>query len=297
VTTFAVDKIYLGDTDPDGTADATNGWTHFGYNIDGVASAPPTAFCKPLNNANAATVHQHGLGGLENSFGHNILPIILGLTSNASANLNQQIQAGAFTYLISLSLLGTNASANPIASNVAAGAPLGGTPRWDGSDVWPPLSGTAASLPQSYLVASTWVSAPVGTVNIPVGLLGLALSAGSATNGVTVPLNHAVLSMALDATHQKATSGIISGVLPTAALVAQIVQIAGTIDPALCSGATIDSIVAQLQQASDILQDGTQDPTKSCDGISLGLGFDATLVKLGQPVSVTPPPNPCGDGG
>ena len=55
---------------------------------------------------------------------------------------------------------------------------------------------------------------------------------------------------------------------------------------------------AQIAQASDILTDGTQDPTKPCDGISIGLGFDGALVQLGTPVAPPPPPtNPCGDGG
>jgi hypothetical protein len=83
----------------------------------------------------------------------------------------------------------------------------------------------------------------------------------------------------------------------TASLSAAIQQLAGTFDAALCSGATIDSLLAEIAQASDILQDGTQDPTRTCDGISIGLGFTGSLVKLGAPVAVPPPPNPCGDGG
>ena len=37
----------------------------------------------------------------------------------------------------------------------------------------------------------------------------------------------------------------------------------------------------ELIQASDIMQDGTQDPTKTCDGISIGIGFEARVVQLG----------------
>jgi hypothetical protein len=36
-----------------------------------------------------------------------------------------------------------------------------------------------------------------------------------------------------------------------------------------------------MVQASDILSDGTQDPTQTGDGISIGLGFNATVVQLG----------------
>jgi hypothetical protein len=54
-----------------------------------------------------------------------------------------------------------------------------------------------------------------------------------------------------------------------------------------------------IGQASDILQDGTQDPTKTCDGITIGLGFEADAVLLGPAVPPPPPPIVCptGDGG
>jgi hypothetical protein len=44
-----------------------------------------------------------------------------------------------------------------------------------------------------------------------------------------------------------------------------------------------------IQQASDILTDGTQDPTKTCDGISIGLGFEMVDAARGGvgPASAT----------
>ena len=45
------------------------------------------------------------------------------------------------------------------------------------------------------------------------------------------------------------------------------------------------------------MQDGTQDPTKTCDGISIGLGFDAELVQLGPIAPPAATPNPCADAG
>jgi len=45
------------------------------------------------------------------------------------------------------------------------------------------------------------------------------------------------------------------------------------------------------------MSDGTQDPTQTCDGISIGLGFDGALVQVGAAVAPTSPPNPCADGG
>jgi hypothetical protein len=43
-----------------------------------------------------------------------------------------------------------------------------------------------------------------------------------------------------------------------------------------------------------MMQDGTQDPTRECDGISIGLGFEMTRVVIGAVAApVAPPANPC----
>jgi hypothetical protein len=50
----------------------------------------------------------------------------------------------------------------------------------------------------------------------------------------------------------------------------------------------------QIREASDMMQDGTQDPAKECDGISIGLGFEMTRVVIGTASPpVAPPPDPC----
>lgn len=64
------------------------------------------------------------------------------------------------------------------------------------------------------------------------------------------------------------------------------------------AGSAIENIFTQIAQTSDIMQDGTQDPTKTCDGISIGLGFEASVVQLGPMVPAVTMPDPCaGDAG
>jgi hypothetical protein len=42
------------------------------------------------------------------------------------------------------------------------------------------------------------------------------------------------------------------------------------------------------------MKDGTQDPTATCDGISIGIGFDASVVQLGAIADPAPPAtDPC----
>jgi hypothetical protein len=286
--TFAISKIYLGDTDPDGTPDMVNGWKHFGYDIDGkISTAASTDLCKTQLMAAAANIYPDGDEGTDNGWGKNVLPIILGIASDASTKINDSIAAGKWTIMFTIGQLGSGTDYNPLSGHVDKGDNLGMSAKFDGTDVWPLVNGaTPITLTDAYMTGGTWVS----------GQPFDSLTLNMLVSGFTLPLviHHAVVSMVLDPTHQHAAHGVISGVLVTTEAADAIKQVAGSFDPSLCSGATIDSIVSQITQASDIMQDGTQDPTKTCDGISIGLGFDAEVVKLGPTAPpVMPPPPPC----
>ncbi len=301
-TTFAITELFLGDTDPTGTPDQVNGWENYGYNIDGVSPNDFSAFCKTVDNASPTLVHQEGtfpgLVGVENSWGHDILPIFLGIESDTSQKTNDALASGGPTILLTLVQLGSGTSYDPIVARLYQGASLGSTPKHDGTDLWPidPASLTNTSDPtsakvqflMSYVASGTWVSGSTGSVSVTVG--------GEIAE--VLPIDHATITMQMDPTHQNAVHGIISGIISTQALQSTIQKTAGGFDPSLCSGPTIQSILSQIAQASDIMTDGTQDPTQSCNGISIGLGFNATVVQLGPVAPPTPPqPNPCGDAG
>ena len=69
---------------------------------------------------------------------------------------------------------------------------------------------------------------------------------------------------------------------------------AGSLDVSLCDGTTFDSIANQIRVASDILADGSNASGTTCDGISIGLGFDMVEVQLGAVApAVAPTPDPC----
>ncbi len=281
-TVFAIQRFFFGGTDLDGTPNPTNGWKQYGYDIDGkVSTAESTDLCKTRNAAAPKNVYPDGIDGRDNSFGKNVLPIYLGIASDFEGKVNEKIAAGEFTVLLSLDKLGSSDAYNPLLTKVYDGAPLEGPPKFDGTDVWPvkpetlnnaaDITTAKVTFDESYLVDNTFVTRPVGTLVIPNLLFG--------SDPITI--HEAVVTMKLDAAHKNATEGVISGVLDTAELTAQLRTAAGRFDPSLCEGATIESIVAQFEQASDILKDGTQDTTKTCDGISIGLGFTASVVELG----------------
>jgi hypothetical protein len=194
--------------------------------------------------------------------------------------------------------LGSGANYNPLVTRLYGGADLGMNPKFDGTDTWPvlpqllndPTDITSAKVQfmTSYVNNNTWVSGGKGTVD-------LMLSVDSFSLDLTI--SGAQIAFDMDSAHKTGTNGTISGVLNTQALITELKSVAGAFDPAFCdpNNTTFQSIATEIAQASDILSDGTQDPQKTCDGISIGIGFDAAIVA--NPTTVGPPaackPNPC----
>jgi hypothetical protein len=104
--------------------------------------------------------------------------------------------------------------------------------------------------------------------------------------------------MEVSADGTTATNGTLAGIVSTEDMVASITwiagRIAGRINTQLCSGSTLETIQQTIRQASDILVDGAQDPSKPCDGISIGVGFEAVkVVPSGVAPDPAPGPDPC----
>jgi hypothetical protein len=85
--------------------------------------------------------------------------------------------------------------------------------------------------------------------------------------------------MTLSTDRKSATGGMIGGVIKTEDLVAEVKKVGYLLG--VCNQALLASLIMQIRQASDILSDGTQDPQKTCDGISIGLGFEVTQAQRG----------------
>jgi hypothetical protein len=292
-TVLAIKKLYLGDTNRDGTSNKINGWRQYGYDLDGLAStAESTGLCQPLDGNAPKNVYPDGDNGIDNSFGKNILPLLLGIASDISAKINQGLATGAFTMMLRLDNLGAKTDYAGVFTRLYDGKDLGAAPKFDGTDAWPvkpeslsdeaDVSSARVQFPGAYLVNDTWVSGGNGELT-----LRLWLSMSDLT--IDLAISHAVLTMDLAADHHSATNGTIAGIISTKALTSELRRLAGSFDPSLCKGPTIDSIIMQIEQASDILQDGTQRNDVACDGVSIGLGFDAGLVTLGAIGAKTAP--------
>lgn len=123
----------------------------------------------------------------------------------------------------------------------------------------------------AWLTGNTWVSGDPAEFQLKIESPNLPLD---------LPLSSAVITMTIDSS-RKTAKGMISGVLAVDDFLASFRKVAGLIDASPCSGPTIDSITAQFESGADIMVDGSQDPNQQCNGISIGLGFEAALVQLG----------------
>ena len=297
--TLAVHKLLFGDTTPNGTPSSV-AWKQYGYNIDGkISTGNAVDLCKPSAGANPSTVFGDGDNGIDNSFGKNTLPILLSLTPDFATEANDAIVSGRFSLIFHIQDLGPGQTGTFPAALYGGRYPANVAPAWQGMDAWPirsdwlvngDLSSPKVLFPMSSVSADAagtrvWQSVGVADVDLVVHLLAVPF---------VLPIKNARIEMTLSADNAHAVSGRLGGMLDTAGLIAELAKVAGSFDPALCPpSSTFEAIAQQTQQGQDILLDGSQDPSKTCNAISIGLGFEADAALLGAVVPPSASPDPC----
>lgn len=312
---FAIHQLFMGNASRtvDQATQDPNAWKSYGYNVDGkITGKGATDVCQRAPGASAQS-QVDGPGGIDNSFGQTILPILLTFSGDAAKKINDSIAAGGFTVMLdTVGLSDDPAQTNTgLTGKLFAGTqfsnPDGGAPpTFTPADNWPvsakSVNGLDVAQPKikfddAYVANGTWVNGSPADVNLALGIQGVTLQ---------ITVHHAVITFAHSAPG-KGTNGTIAGVITTEELIAGIQGVAGSIATSLCSGSTFATIAAQIRGASDILSDGTNSPDKPCDAISIGIGFNAD--EIGKPtkaVEEVPGPDKCaalngdagtGDGG
>jgi hypothetical protein len=293
--TFAISTLLLGDRDRSGRLDA-GAWEQYGFDLDHLdsgARAPDgfTGLCLPQDGASRASVQTDGEAGIDNAFGRTLLPLALAADPQLPDDVAASLAGGGATLLIDLDRLGAGADYTGLTARLYTGAPLGERPAYGGGDVWPiradsltdpgdPAS-ARLSAADSYVVGDTWVGRFHGTLTVELPWI----------EQLTLHLrvHDPVITMDLDAARTGAQNGTLAGVIATEDLLAEAEAEALRLDPTLCPDtSTVKQVLAELAAASDILADGSEDPTLPCDGISIGIGFDAKRVALGPVVAQAP---------
>jgi hypothetical protein len=167
-----------------------------------------------------------------------------------------------------------------------------------------PIDATSAPLPDLASAPLAFAGGYMNQRTVVVQPYGAGIVTLGSYRGVPfqVPITHLTIAMNVPEDGSAAADGVLSGIIPTSEVVALVHQLARGIggDPALfCDESGVESFAEQVVQASDILVDGTQDPNRTCDGISIGLGFEAVRVALGPSVPTAEVPDKCStpDGG
>ena len=301
---YALSKLYLGDTDRAGASNQL-AWKTFGYNIDNkITTKDSTDVCGLASGASKST-QTDGNGGIDNSFGENILPIILTTAGqDAAKKINDSITQGKFTIMIDVTGL-DDANAKQTATGLTGFLNAGGTfdptpggmkqPTFTTVDDWPvrpelltsPTDAKSSKIkfPDAYVVNGTFVNGSPGNLTLNLAIGGVALDL-TITNAV-ITFDHTGAG--------KGANGTIAGVINTEDLISKLKTVAGRISTSLCQGSAFESIAQQIRQASDIKADGTNTSGSTCDGISIGLGFDASEIALPKTVGALAPPSadPC----
>jgi hypothetical protein len=303
-TVFAISKLYFGDTARDGTF-SSDAWSSYGLNIDGkVTGAGATDACDPVPSSDCES-SLDGNDGIDNSFGENVLPLVVTLLgSDATSIADDAIHQGGATTLIRLDGLGSADDYSLLPGSLYRAIPTAVAPKWDGSDlrdvdartvVGGDRSQPTTLLPNAYMTGRVWVAGPAsGPVYLDAQIVAGPPGGPALVPPLPIQRARIVMQVAPDGT---SATGTLTGIARTDDVRSIATVVAETTAPRYCGAADVGSIVDLFAQASDIMIDGTNEPGQTCDGISIGLGFDAVAVQIGQVGSEPPPPQPCVDAG
>lgn len=277
----AVSGVFLGAARRDGTADP-EAWKSYGFDLDGWSSTPGQGFhCRPQGKGKAKNIRADGEHGIDNGFGRLVNGGFASfLPTTTDQSIRQEIAAGAPTLLLAIDALGSASDYPALTGHVTMAQTSSGTPAGDGFLFpWQPWSTPAPlGFDQGYLTGNTLVVRLGEPLAMTLSLPDLAMR---------LRIHQARLSLDLsDRAH--GVNGQLGGILDPEELITTLWDDANEHSWFPCEGGTTyEGIADMIRTYADILMDGTQDPTRTCDGISIGLGFDTRAALEGA--SVTPP--------
>jgi hypothetical protein len=273
--TFALRKMFAGDADRTFKANAT-AWRSYGEDLDKDATTESSAGTCRLAAGAASSVRADGDAGIDNSFGANVLPLLVanGFAIPSLQWSESSQQGAARAVLVRL--------AAPSAS-VRVGALLPMAPDFNsGMGAW-----AVSSLFTSELVFQTDFGEAHGQSITDALPLFIPYDKGV----LVLRLHHFSFRGTPSANGKTLDTGTLAGILDPNELVEAARQAIGGTKPAMCTA--FDAIAASIRLAPDILSDGSSNPMADCDGISIGLGFEGAAIDFGPVTNDPGPSKPC----
>ncbi len=283
VVVLAIERLLLGKANDDLSLNE-DAWRQQGYDLDGLATTEDLAgHCQPQAGAEPASLVD-GADGIDNGL-HCFLELWMALSATPnSVGVTDSIHAGEFTYLLRIDGLGLETDYQSLSTNwyeaqMPEGAP---PPAFDGNNGWwaapaslgpqKSLDHTLVQFNNSYVTDHTWVSMPRHSI---------ALVLKSVNYTMVLTLHHAVITVELTPERTQGLNGVIAGLVDTDELVHQFQEFfVASFDEQFCEDESFGPTEQSLRQCSDSLADGTQDPNRTCDAISVGIRFEAVAAHL-----------------
>lgn len=244
----AVRKVYLGDTDRAGAPSST-AWKTFGRNIDGLVSVgnAPTTECKRVSGAGASTQND-GEGGIDNSWGSNIIPFFSAFAPNQSKSASDLIEAGARAPMLQFGdapkATATGVSFGFVTSeNTIA-------PKWNGLDSRPVTESSTTGGKAKVVFSAATITAGVLDSGATTATFLLSFAFGGAS--LDLPIRLPRVSMTIAADGKTASQGTLSGVIATNDFIDAFEKVAGSISAQLCPVAVaVGAIAGPVAPAQD----------------------------------------------
>lgn len=302
---FVVNQWHLGDADTKGMLDNC-AWMNLGVDLDKLKS-DETALdhCQTFGGPIDPTkIMKDGHNGIDNAFGHVLVPYIQQAIPEASKGVSASVQAGWSTLMIRTNLLDLPAGAKTVKARLYVTAPLGSAPFFDGTDFF--RIDTDWLLPGSMdpdnAIAQDLQATIDGdrlTISIPDDTaFQLKFKPGEFELSLTAHRVRLILDM--DPTHAYVVKGTIAGLFFAEECLVEIKRMLGNANTGFCDWTGFDdgapgNVIDTLHGAQDILADGTNHAGSQCNAISFGIGFLAASANIGGAQDVDQPPtNPCG---
>ncbi len=281
-------------------------WREWGYDIDHVCTSDKESrdnvgTCLRVSGA-STDVLVDGDFCRDNNWGSQIVPIVILSNPGVEDTLNAGLLKGSGTLLFRIDDVDDGADDPYAPASLYRASPTDGdwVPKFDGTDqraiALDSVTGGDIAKPKivfnlGFIKNGVWASGEPqrNDLQLPLGSFSTELI-----------LEGSVITFKLSADHTTATDGIISGGLPIAGFESLIRPIAE--NGGVCPGTTLyTTLLKTVQNFPDLVIGATnlQATGVTCDGISVGLGFD--LMPIVPPTTLKDPgppsPSKCGDGG
>ncbi len=285
-------KIDLGEYDrPDGAP----GYATIGYSLDGVCNRDQACAAAAWTGAHLI----RGLDGRDNGLGelmHGQLEFfhqVVFSTDMLNLNLKNGTHAPLFIFKVADYSGFSDDDEVEVTLYVASPQAEDGknfVPRWDGTDQWPiaPLPGAVADagplVPASYVDKNAYVSNYTLTARFPPG-------ATIHFSNVAFMTNELVATGQINPMTKTMSHGVLSGRMGIAEMFRHVPEVTQLLlSQTLCiDNPNYARIKTYFCSFADVRADAKA-TGGDCDGLSLGVGFDAAPANLGKVVIPTPVP-------